>query len=111
MSRVALEKLIYNITVYPRRRGWTLGFVSFNFFLENLRFHCFYDHLYYVLTSFATPDGLRAPRPKIVPGWNRVWLKRKRQEATMDFQSLLSKMKRHWKWSNDIKGPTVTSHI
>lgn len=80
ISRYALEKLIYNIKAYPKQQGW--------------RIRC------------ATPDGNPAPRPKPVPGWNTVWLRKKQQETFMEYGELLKRMKLHWRWSEETKGPT-----
>eukprot|EP00931_Biecheleriopsis_adriatica_P067091 TRINITY_DN41296_c0_g1_i1.p1 TRINITY_DN41296_c0_g1~~TRINITY_DN41296_c0_g1_i1.p1 ORF type:complete len:503 (+),score=85.86 TRINITY_DN41296_c0_g1_i1:60-1568(+) len=80
ITEMALAKLIKEIQIYPKKRGWG--------------------------QRFATPDGKPAPVPEKVDGWNHAWVEKKERLRNSDFRAReFFKETQKWKWTSDIKGP------
>ncbi|KAF8822872.1 putative 50S ribosomal protein L4 [Cardiosporidium cionae] len=80
ITEKALQKLLMEIYNYPETQGWT--------------------------TKNATPDGLPAPKPTKVPGWNADWIKEKEREKAATFdREMLKEYIAKWKWTSSLKGP------
>lgn len=80
ITEVALTKLIREIQTYPSKRNWG--------------------------QKFATPDGLPAPVPEKVEGWNAAWVARKERLVNSEFrQKEFFHQQQKWKWSPELKGP------
>lgn len=80
ITETALAKLIKEIQIYPKKRGWG--------------------------QRFATPDGKPAPVPEKVVGWNNAWVEKKERLRNSEFRAReFYQESLKWKWSTEIKGP------
>lgn len=80
ITETALAKLIKEIQIYPKKRGWG--------------------------QRFATPDGKPAPVPQKVEGWNKAWIEKKERLRNSEFRAReFYQESQKWKWSTETKGP------
>lgn len=79
-TEVSLAKIIREIQGYPSKLKWG--------------------------QQYATPDGMPAPIPEKVPGWNTAWVARKERLMNAEYrQKEFFHQQQKWKWSPEIKGP------
>lgn len=80
ITEAALTKLIREIQRFPKEKRWG--------------------------QKFATPDGMPAPVPEKVPGWNTEWIQKKERLKNAEFRLReFYHEQQKWKWSTEIKGP------